>query len=183
MQSLNPTLWRTCRVLAGPKRLKLLRQIFEGPERNVSRLAGAVRIGEPDASQELRRLQSRGLLRRRAQGANIVYQPFPDPQVASAAPLLKALKTALADPPDNDENLIRIAAGMAHERRIEIARILMRGGKTPRELSALARIRPTPLYHHLQRLKAGGFIHRAGHKLVFQVPHNPLAQTLVKLIR
>ena len=133
MRSLNPTLWRTCRALAGPKRLGLLRQILQNPGRNVSKLAEVTRIGESDASQELRRLQSRGLLRRSLQGAQVIYRPIPDPQVASAAPLLKALQAVWAEASVNDEDLIRIATGLAHERRVEIARILRQGPQSPAE--------------------------------------------------
>ena len=44
MRNLNPTLWRTCRVLSGENRIKLLRQIHDHPGQAVSELALAVGI-------------------------------------------------------------------------------------------------------------------------------------------
>ena len=90
---LHPTLWRTCRVLAGSTRLNLLRLVVATPGHTVSRLAEEAGIGLSRASQELRRLQSRGLLRATRTGSFVHYRPEPDPQVPDAKPLLLAMKT------------------------------------------------------------------------------------------
>ena len=37
--ALHPTLWRTCRVLAGPTRLRLLRRVIARPGLTVQQLA------------------------------------------------------------------------------------------------------------------------------------------------
>ena len=36
MKTLNPTLWRTCRMLAGANRIRLLRAIFAQPGQSVT---------------------------------------------------------------------------------------------------------------------------------------------------
>ena len=92
MAQLNPTVWRTCRVLSHPGRLRLLQEVLRQPERSVSQLAEDLSIGVSDASQQLRRLQSRGLLKRTCRGLEVIYRPIPDPQVPSAKPLLLALQ-------------------------------------------------------------------------------------------
>lgn len=183
MKPLNPTLWRTCRVLAGANRLELLRQIFRDSEQCVSQLAKAVDIGEPYASQELRRLQSRGLLQRQRKGLPVFFRPIPDPQVHSAAPLLKALKIALAFPASRDEEILRIAKALANEQRIRIARELMNGPENAQRLSLVTRIRPGPLHRHLQLMIAGGFVRREARRLVWEPARHPLAQALAKLLR
>jgi DNA-binding MarR family transcriptional regulator len=183
MNSLNPTLWRTCRVLAGATRLNLLQRILADPTQNVSQLAAAVGIGEPYASQELRRLQSRGLLQRHRKGLPVFFRPIPDPQVPSAAPLLRALKSALSGAPEPAAEIMRIAHALSNEQRIIIAQALMSAAQSPKTLADRTQIRPGPLHRHLQLLIAGGFVQRKGPCLLFRTPHHPLAQALVKLLR
>ena len=57
MQNLNPTLWRTCKMLAGRTRIRMLRQLLEHPGECVSALGKRVAIKESAASQELRRIR------------------------------------------------------------------------------------------------------------------------------
>lgn len=183
-QQLNPTLWRTCRVLSGRMRLKLLREIHDRPGRSVSALAAAVGIGVSDASQELRRLQSRGLLKADRQGPLLVYRMESDPQVPSAAPLLAALNTALsAWPPAQDETMIPLATGLAHPRRIAIAQILAKAEQSALALRTAARIPLCPMSRHLKTLKGGGWIAGNKKRLRFAIPAHPLARVLAELVR
>ena len=183
MNQLNPTLWRTCRILAGKTRMALLQQIFDHPDQNVSDMAKALNIGESAASQELRRLQSRGLLRREHKGPSVIYRPIPDPQVPSATPLVVALKKSLSSSSENDEEMVRIAKAFSHERRIQIMQVLMQNPKTRTEIMSLIRIRPTPLKHHLQFLQESGCVQSEGRTLLFKPSKHPLFQALLKLIR
>ncbi len=180
--ALSPTLWRTCRVLSGTVRVRLLRQLFDDPNRCVSEMACAAGIGESDASQELRRLQSRGLLQRQAIGAKVLYRPGADPQVSSAAPLLAALRKSMALPPEQDEELICIAKGLSHERRIHLARLLMQGNQTFSNLFLQANLNPAALRRHLVPLREGGWLQRQGRRFVFAPPPHPLARALYKLL-
>ncbi|MGD9781953.1 MAG: ArsR family transcriptional regulator [Kiritimatiellia bacterium] len=183
MQQLNPTLWRTCRVLAGHSRLRLLRLLHDAPGQCVSELADLVGIGVSDASQELRRIQSRGLLRPEHCGARLVYRMKADPQVASATPLLHALKNAFdRNPPEQDAAMAPIAAGLAHPRRIAIAKVLMKSDLVSQDLRAATRIPRGPLSLHLDTLETGGWVRRQKRTLSFHVPGHPLAQALFHLI-
>lgn len=184
MQHLNPTLWRTCKMLAGRARIRLLRQLHDHPEECVSALGKRVALKEAAASQELRRIQSRGLLQAERRGVRLVYRLAADPQVASAAPLLKALQTAFdACPAERDADMVAIAAGLAHERRIRIVRTLLEGRRTRLDLQYATRISPHPFRKHLEKLAAGGFIVAADDSILLAVPNHPLAKALVKLIR
>ncbi|HAL92778.1 MAG TPA: hypothetical protein DCM68_07125 [Verrucomicrobia bacterium] len=176
-------MWRTCRVLSGHMRLKLLRLLHDAPGQNVSALAEGVGIGISDASQELRRIQSRGLLQAQRQGVHLIYRLGADPQVPSAAPLLKALKSALAGlPPEQDAAMSPIAAGFAHPRRIAIAKVLMKAPLVSMDLRMATRIPPGPLSLHLDTLEAGGWVRRNKRMLSFHVPPHPLAKALVGLL-
>lgn len=184
MQSLNPTLWRTCRMLAGTTRIKLLRQLHDRPGQNIASLAQALGIGRPYASQEMRRIQSRGLLKPTHCGASLVYGLCADPQVSSSAPLLKAIQTALQSLPENrDVDMATLAAGLAHERRIAMARSLLQSPKTPSRLLAEIPMAPCCFYLHLRTLAAGGFVIKRKRKLSIQIPPHPLGKALVKLLR
>jgi len=183
MNQLNPTLWRTCRALSGNTRIRLLRQIHEKPGRNVAELAAAVGIGRSDASQELRRLQSRGLLRSSRTGAHLVYRMEADPQVKSAAPLLKALESALSDyPAERDGEICEIAFGLAYPRRIAIAQALLAAPQSDNELGAALRLPGFAVFSHLRILQKSGFARRQNGRCHFQIPAHPLAKALVRLL-
>ena len=183
MVQLNPTIWRTCRALGGATRVALLRQIVDHPGLNVSQLAETLEIGISDASQELRRLQSRGLLRRSCQGIAVVYLPVPDPQVSSAAPLLQALKTTFASAQESDESIARVAKALGHERRIAIVRALLQGPKSRLALSTLTNIKLATLKKHIQWLVDGGVVTKTNKQYTLPSSPNPMLAAWLKLLR
>jgi DNA-binding transcriptional ArsR family regulator len=182
MRQLNPTLWRTCRALTGRTRLGLLRQVLEQPGLNVSQLAERLKTGISDASQELRRLQSRGLLRRSCRGASVVYLPLPDPQVPSAAPLLKALQAAWNGTCGGYEEIALLAKGLACERRVSVVRALSQGPKIAAELSDLVRTGPDSLKKHLRILRETGWVVKAGKSFVLRPASHPVQTALLNLL-
>ena len=182
MKQLNPTLWRTCRALSGRTRLGLLRNVLEQPGGNVSRLAELLAIGISDASQELRRLQSRGLLKRSCQGSSVVYLPIPDPQVPSAAPLLKALQTAWNGTPGEIEEVARRAMGLACERRVSLARALAQHPRSAVDLANLVRSSPDNLKKHLRILRESGWVTKKEKTFVLCSATHPVQAALLKLL-
>lgn len=178
---LTPTLWRTCRVLAGPTRLELLRRIIESPEPCVSELMKAVRISETRASQELRRLQSRGLVQAAREGRWVRYRPAPDPKVPSAKPLLAAARASLAR--RSAMETIRVAKAFGHERRLKMVRLLQDGARRGEELQFLAGLSRSALFRHLDVLKAGGVVRRSGNRWELAPNVHPLAKAVEALLR
>lgn len=177
---LTPTLWRTCRVLAGPTRLRLLRRILETPDRCVTELADAEQVSEPRASQELRRLQSRGLVQMVRSGAWTRYRPVTDPKVASAKPLLAAARKALAGWPDEETR--GVARAFGHERRLKLVQLLQRGARSGDDLQEHGMLSRPALFRHLEALRAGAMIRRVpgGWELLAN-PH-PLARAMLGLL-
>ncbi len=55
---LQPTLWRTCRVLANRRRLQILRLLAGGRELTVTTVARQLEIATPVASQSPRALRA-----------------------------------------------------------------------------------------------------------------------------
>ena len=184
MAMLHPTLWRTCRVLSGETRLKLLRTILDTPGQSVSELAHSLAISLPRASQELRRLQSRGLVQTRPHGVHVFYVPTPDPLVATAAPLLEAAKeTFLGFPPEEDHQIIQIASGFAHPRRLSILRLLQIGPMNTLTLEDLSGMTHNALNRHLLKLQTAGLIRREQRQFhVVDHPH-PMAQRLLRILQ
>lgn len=182
MKPLSPTLWRTCRVLNGRVRLDLLSGVINEPGQNVSQLADRVGIGVSDASQELRRLQSRGLLKRSCAGRSVIYLPVPDPLVPTAAPLLKTLQSILAKPQVDLGEIAKIAKGPACERRIAMLRILAQGPRTTARLAEETRINPDTLKQHLGTLQKSGWVEKQGRTFIQSRATHPLHAALLKLI-
>lgn len=184
MKNLNPTLWRTCRVLAGRTRIRLLRQLYHQPGRCVAVLGASVGIGRSDASQELRRIQSRGLLQAGRKGTYLIYRMETDPQVSSAAPLLKALKTAFSTtPPERDEEICFIAAGLAYPRRVAMAKLLMKGPQTEMGLQYALDFSSFAIYSHLRILMQSGFVRREEKQYQFMIPRHPVAKAMSRLLQ
>jgi DNA-binding transcriptional ArsR family regulator len=177
---LTPTLWRTSRVLAGPVRLNLLRQILAGGAPCVTEMAEAAGLSEPRASQELRRLQARGLVQAVRAGRCLTYRPVPDPKVPSAQPLLAAAKAALAKRPDAET--IRVAQAFGHDRRLRIVRALRGGAQTSAALAEAAGMPAMALWRHLRLLQAGGVVRRTERIWELAEHPNPLAKALVRLL-
>ena len=180
---LNPTLWRTCRILAGPTRLALLRRLLKDPGQTVTRLATAENLRLARASQELRRLQSRGLLQAERTGAWVRYRPLPDPQVPSARPILQAVTEMFCRfPAAVDAQILATAAGLSHARRIELIRALRAG---PAELARLRILVPMPsisLWRHLHELEVRGWVAHDGRRGKLAANDSPLAKCLLSLV-
>ncbi len=184
MKSLNPTLWRTCKMLAGHKRIQLLRQLYEHPGQNVTELGRAVGIKRSDASQELRRIQSRGLLKSERKGLPLLYRMEPDPQVSTAAPLLRAIQTALATfPSKRDIDMCVMANGLAHERRMTIVRLLIESPRSMADLQMQLHLAPFGLSQHVLTLVNSGFAEQKKALFLFQMPPHPLAKTLIHQLK
>ncbi|NCA82031.1 MAG: ArsR family transcriptional regulator [Opitutae bacterium] len=183
MRNLNPTLWRTCRMLSGTTRIHLLHCLEERSGRNVSELARAVGVGLSAASQELRRIQSRGLLQAERRQASLIYRFGADPQVPSAAPILKALHAALSTRgPEDDERIQAIAHGLAHPKRIALLKSLMDSPKSAFALQKNFHLSFRTIDRHLRTLLESGLVRRENRTLHPMPPTHPLAKALLKLL-
>lgn len=178
--ALTPTLWRTSRMLAGATRLDLLRLIIETPDVRVTDLAATAGLSESRTSQELRRLQARGLVQAVREGASVSYRPVPDPLVASAKPLLAAAKTALAKHPP--EEIILVAKAFGHERRLQIVRALGKGPCGFTELAIMVPMSEMALFRHLRVLREGKMVRKGKRGWELAPNAHPLAQALLRLL-
>lgn len=81
---LAPTIWRTCRILANASRLQLLAAIPDNGRATVSELARRCHVPPNVASENLRLIQSRGLLRASREGRWVYYSVGADESVRHA---------------------------------------------------------------------------------------------------
>ena len=184
MRELNPTLWRTCRMLSGRVRMQLLRQLLEHPDQSISQLALAVGIGVSDGSQELRRIQSRGFLQAERKGPFVIYRLVNDPQVPSAGPLSAAVRnTMLRTDAAEDSVMNRMAFGLAHPRRIAIAKILMSGAHSLRTIEVLAQMPKAAVSRHLALMEECLWIQREKSRVTLTPPDHLLAKELVGRVK
>jgi DNA-binding transcriptional ArsR family regulator len=157
-EQLQPTLWRTCRVLASDTRLRLFAQLLRKQPQSVSQLAELAAVPLPVASQSLRALESRGLLRVRRFRRRVEYRI---PSAAEAEPLgclVEALQACLGREPMPIEQVIKLATAFTHPSRIGIYRALKSGQKSWIQIQAAIRLSSPALSRHLGKLVGRGYV-------------------------
>src|SRR3954465_2795140 len=92
---LQPTLWRTCRVLANYKRLQIVALLARNPAQTVSTAARPLKLSRPTASQYLRALEARGLLICQRVGPRVEYRLANGRSAGSADQIVAALRRVL----------------------------------------------------------------------------------------
>lgn len=159
MDAYHPTVWRTCRVLANAGRIRCLKAVLEWPLSTVGEIACRARTSEAVASEYLRALQARGLIRAERKSRWVRYAPEPDPLVKGAGRFLAALRRALLAEGRGETEIIRALTAFTHPRRLDIMWCLLRDGQTSFErLGARTRISSPALSRHLGKLAARGVV-------------------------
>ncbi|MBI2440691.1 MAG: helix-turn-helix transcriptional regulator [Lentisphaerae bacterium] len=182
-ETLKPTLWRTCRVLASKTRLKVLGELFARPDQCVSDIAQRLGLSLSLTSQSLRALNARGLLLARRSGPSVYYRPGANRSVPYSDYLLETLRKTFAHANNPGRDIFRYATAFTHLRRILIVKTMP---KRPRQLEEMAfetNISVRALKRHLRKLVARGFLKYADCKYVYSVPHHKFARVLLFLIR
>lgn len=157
-EPLQPTLWRTCRVLANRNRLRILAQLVRRQPQTVSQLAACVSFTLPVASQSLRALESRGLLKVKRIRRRVEYHTPSNAEAGALADLIAALKTALRREPVPTARIIKLATAFTHPSRIGIYRYLHGRRKTRIQIQSGIPISAPALSRHLGKLVARGFV-------------------------
>ena len=156
--SLQPTLWRTCRVLANRTRLQIFGLLLRQPNQTVSAVAQHLKLSLPVASQHLRALEARSLLTARRVGGRVNYRISAAPSGAAAPELIEALRGAFQRDPDPVETLFKLATAFTQPRRIEIFRALTSGAQAAGQLKAVTGMPARALARHLRKLEMRGLV-------------------------
>ncbi len=182
MHSLNPTLWRTCRVLANMKRIELLYTLFEHPDLCVFELAEATDIRPEHASLHLRALSARGLIRQTRRKMRLICRAEANHELDAPPPLLHAIKQCHSQGMAA-EKVIRQSTAFTHARRIEIIRAIPESGLVMDALQQQTHISYPALKRHLKKLEARGFVVVGRNFVQRAIPPDPLSQALLQIIR
>ena len=179
--ALRPTLWRTCRVLANRRRLRILGWLLAHPNQSVSSVAQRLRLSLPVTSRYLRALEARGLTRTRRAGPWVCYRPEAHPSVPGAIALLKAIRRVFATADDPVEMIYRNATAFTHPRRLRIMRVLGASGRTMESLRREAGLSRRALSRHLRKLASRRFVVRQADRCRRASPRGRFARVLLEL--
>ena len=159
----------------------MLRCLLRDPGLTVSAVAD--RTGSPIvlASQYLRALNARGLIAADRQGKYVRYRPAADASVASAGPLLSALRRMFAKEANPVDLVFHLTTAFTHPRRVAIAQALAGRPMTTAALVRATRISNAAMKRHLAKLVQRGFVMNAGGKWDLTCPRHALAITLLGL--
>ncbi|MEI8241919.1 MAG: ArsR family transcriptional regulator [bacterium] len=155
--ALAPTLWRTCRVLACPRRLEVLRCVIGKGSVCVKEVARICRMPENTATQYLRALQARGLLVASRQSRWVYYVPRADPSVQHAQLLLDAMRRDLAQR-ETCENSVAALTAFTHPRRIAIVRCLNSETMPVDQMAQVTGMSLPACYRHMAKLVSRGVV-------------------------
>ncbi len=180
-QALNPTLWRTCRVLANKIRLRVLRELSKRPEQSVSDVARRLGLSLSLASQSLRALNARGLLVARRSGRSVCYSACADRSIPDSAGLLDAILQSFVDDKRAEANIFRYTTAFTHPRRVLVIRSLSEAPMRLHEIRAKTGISPRALCRHLRKLIARGFVKRSDGLYMCTVPKHVVGKLLLRL--
>lgn len=177
----EPTLWRTCRVLANRKRLQILALSIRQPNQTVSAVAAHMRLSLPATSQYLRALEARGLLTCRRVGRRVEYRPSAATAEGAAGEIVTALRLAFRRRAQPIEALFKLATAFTHPRRVEVFRTMKKGTDSFRKLQAATHISARALSRHLAKLEARGFVKSEMEIYVVTKQAHPFGRVLARL--
>ena len=181
--SSQPTLWRTCRVLANRKRLRTLALLIRQPNQTVSAVAERMSLSMPAASQYLRALEARGLLTCRRVGRRVEYRLSPGTGEGAAEEIVKTLRLALRRRGRPIGAIFKLATGFTHPRRIAVFRALTKGGNSFAKLQAATNTPARALARHLAKLEARGFVKDEGALYMATIHRHPFGRVLAHSAR
>jgi DNA-binding transcriptional ArsR family regulator len=179
--STQPTLWRTCRVLANRKRLQTLALLIRQPNQTVSTVAERMRLSVPATSQYLRALEARGLLTCRRVGRSVEYRASTNTSEGAAGEIINALRLVFRRRAQPIEAIFKLATAFTHPRRIEVFRALTNGADSFAKLQAATHIPARALSRHLAKLGARGFAKNEMAQYVATTQSHPFARVLARL--
>src|SRR5437868_11781588 len=179
--SSQPTLWRTCRVLANRKRLQTLALLIREPNQTVSAVAEHMSLSMPAASQYLRALEARGLLTCQRVGRRVAYRPSTVTSEGAAEEIIEALRLVFRRRPQPIEAIFKLATGFTHPRRVEVFRALTNGAVSFAKLQSATKIPARALSRHLAKLETRGFVKNEMDLYTATMHRHPFGRVLARL--
>lgn len=150
---LNPTLWRTCRMLANARRLRIIQQLIDKDPQTLTQLASACKLSVPACSQYTRQITARGLCREIRKGRYAYFDLHADSSISYSSALLKSLTESLRHQKGNYKRQIADLTAYTHVSRIRILRHIFRYGTSQTtEMRYVLHISKPALIRHINKL-------------------------------
>ena len=179
---LSPSIWRTCRALANQRRLRVFRSLLGESALTVTEVAEKNGISRISATQCLRTLNARGLLRVSRTGRWVEYRVGHDPSVPATKQLVAALSRQLAGGGTVEQTFKDVTA-FTHPRRVRIVGLLARGNKmSVPQLCNATGISIPALYRHLRKLVDRGVVRETEGVYTYARSGSPALRTVVRMI-
>ena len=181
-EKLQPTVWRTCRVLANITRLKMLAVVAQQPDMTVSAIATRVKLPLPVTSMYLRALEARGLLMSDRDGRWVTYRV--SEANGAVTPLAFALRSLARRNEKFADATFRLVTAFTHPRRVDVFRSLSNQPQALAKLKLASGIPERALLRHLQKLRTRGFVvYRRGRPGTYAIKNqdNAVSRALAEL--
>lgn len=183
INSLAPSLWRTCRVMASHKRLHCLHTVLRTPGLTVELVAGVTGLSASKASLSLRAIQSRGLISSRRKSRWNLYYSEPEASVKSSKAFLDAVRSAFFTEHLSEAEIVNALKAYTHSRRIDIVRQLAYADFVDfHNFSVKVQISPPALFRHLRYLRIHGVIELEEDSYKLAKPKTDFAHDLLRII-
>jgi DNA-binding transcriptional ArsR family regulator len=180
-ETLNPTLWRTCRVLANAHRLALLEYLTTRAYATVGQVAAALDLPVATASLQLRVLAARGLIVPTRSGRYVHYAFRADPRVRQAVALHRALDWMFAHDRRPCDTIYRLATAFTHPRRIDIVCVLRRQALSFSAIKTACGLSHAATIRHLRKLLDRGVVERTETGIRVAQSAHPLTKAFLAL--
>ena len=143
--------------IANRTRLRIFILLLEQPGQTVSTIAARLKLSLPVASQYLRAMEARSLLKVRRFGLRVAYR-IADDQTGPAQGLVRALRQTFRRDSSPAKTIFKQATAFTHARRIECFRVLSSRAQTLEELRVATGISVRSIVRHINKLEARGFV-------------------------
>ena len=178
---LRPSLWRTCRVLANRRRLRIFSFLIDHPEATVSAIAKGINVPLSSTSKALRLLESRSLLMAKRSGSFVRYSVAGHNRTGRHGGLTTTLKEAFENHPGRVNAVFSLVAVFTQPLRIEIFNALRGQPQSFEQVRIATGVSSRALDRHLQKLESRGFIRRRHGCYRTVRPSNEVQRELVRL--
>ena len=184
LDSLTPTLWRTCRAVANLQRLRLFNAMIDQPPQSMGVIAKKCEMPKAVCCQYMRQLNARGLCMATRKSRWVYYHLQADPKVRHSEIIMQALITELRSANDAVyKQVFRDLTTFAHPRRIDIVLALGKHGKTDcLTLCKRCKFSRRAMERQLDKLVRRGIVGQKDGCFFLVSPRTPLAKTLVKIV-
>jgi DNA-binding transcriptional ArsR family regulator len=170
-------LWKRCRILANPLRLKMLIVLAGSPRQYVKSVGEQLGLSEDVACKNLQLLASGGFLTAERVGRYLYYS------LGGSDALLHAVLGELRRARGDAGFVIRTLTALTHERRVAMIAVLRNEPVDSDVLCRRVRMSGLAAGRHLDKLVRRGWVSMDGDLCRVLFPETPLEQVLLEAVK